>query len=278
MPELLTLVIPVKNGARFIGACIESILAQSFDQWRLIILDNQSSDDTASVIGRYLEDPRISHVVNPTDIGLIGNFNKALATGRETKYFAILSHDDYYCCDDVLSEAIAVLDADHEVTVVYSHLKWVDERGRLVLSKRFATIGKTPSDLVAHNSIRSCRNLFGVPLVARSEATIGRSYDGDLYHTVDIDFAIAIGARRSIYHIDRECFAIRFHERNNTMRKYSSIAAELRTVADKHRLRLSPLEHVAMMINDFKMKLGKFMFFLYLDHGRRFTRRGGDPR
>jgi glycosyltransferase involved in cell wall biosynthesis len=278
MTQLLTLIVPVKNGARFIGSCIEPILTQTFNQWRLVILDNQSDDDTAAVIGGYLDDPRISYVVNPSDIGMIGNFNKALQIGRKTKYFAILSHDDYYCCDDALSEAIAVLDKDPEVAVVYSHLKWVDERGGLVLTKRFATIGKTPSDLVARNSITSCRNLFGVPLVARSEAAIGLSYDGNLYHTVDIDFSIAIGSGRSIYHIDRECFAIRFHQQNNTMRKYSHIAAELRSVADKHRLRLSPLEHVAMRVNDLKIRLGKWLFFLYLDQRWQFARHGGASR
>jgi glycosyltransferase involved in cell wall biosynthesis len=84
--------IPVYNGERFIRACIESVLVQSMGDLELVVVDNASTDGTASVIAS-INDPRIRYIRNDTNIGSLGNFNKCIEEARG-EYFVLLPHDD----------------------------------------------------------------------------------------------------------------------------------------------------------------------------------------
>ena len=267
-PEV-TFFIPVKNGAPYIEECIGSILSQSFQNWRLVILDNQSSDDTYSLCSKYLSDKRINYMLNDTDVGALQNFNKCLELS-DTKYHAILSHDDLYSCNRAVEDSFAILDGDPDICAVYSHIDWIDARSTKVMTRKFFDTGKVPSNKVARKSILSCRNLFGVPLLVRRAAAIGKKYDSAFYSTGDIEFSIAIGRGLSIYVINRPCYSIRFHSANNTMRDSSRIRSELLKVAEKHGISLGVGPRLLMVISDFNMQLKKFLFYLYLDHIRGF--------
>src|SRR6185436_1837830 len=84
--------VPTYRGAAFVGQAIESVLNQTFRDFELIIVDDASLDETASIIGRY-HDPRIRFFRNPHNLGPEGNWNRCLdeATGR---YFKLLPQDD----------------------------------------------------------------------------------------------------------------------------------------------------------------------------------------
>jgi len=263
----VTLFIPVKNGLPYIDDCIGSILSQTFQNWRLVILDNQSTDATGATCARYLSDPRIRYVLNETDIGGLGNFNKALEL-VDTKYYAIVSHDDFFSSRQALEESFAILERDPDVCAVYSHIDWVDAKSRRVATRRFGHSGKVASDDVARRSIVSCRNLYGVPLLVRHSAAAGKRFDRAFYATVDIDFSIAIGRGASIYVIDRPCFSIRFHSANNTMRDSTKIRSELVKTAEKHGIRIGAVDALRMAANERFMRASKFFFYLYLDHVR----------
>lgn len=263
----VTFFIPVKNGVPYIKECIDSIFSQSFQDWRLYILDNQSSDGTHSLCGQYLFDSRVSYILNDSDIGAIENFNQCLRL-CETKYYAILSHDDLYYCTDAVEESFSLLENDPEICAVYSHLNWIDAISRKIISRKFRTVGKNYSDEIARKSIQSCRNLFGVPLLVRRTAITGKTYDARFYFTGDIDFSIATGSGSYIYTIDRECYSIRFHLKNNTMRNFSKIKIELEQIAEKHNFKFEYKDRILMMINDFRMRLEKSLFYCYLDYIR----------
>jgi len=271
-PEV-TFFIPVKNGVPYIEECIGSILSQSFQNWRLVILDNQSVDDTYSLCSKYLSDGRINYILNDADIGALGNFNKCLELS-DTKYYAILSHDDLYSCNRAVEDSFAILESNPDVCAVYSHIDWIDARSTKITTRRSLDTGKIPADKTARKSILSCRNLFGVPLLVRRAAAIGKKYDSAFYSTGDIEFSIAIGRGLSIYVINRPCYSIRFHSTNNTMRDFSRIRTELVKAAEKHGISLGVGHRTFMAISDFNMQLKKFLFYLYLDHIRGY----GMPR
>jgi glycosyltransferase involved in cell wall biosynthesis len=269
MNPLVTFFIPVRNGEPYIEECIKSVLSQTFKNWSLLILDNRSTDNTYALCEKYLSDPRIEYRINETDIGMVRNFNQCLDL-CETKYYAVLSHDDMYADERAVEESFYLLENDPGLCAVYSHLNWIDGNSKKIARKKFKITGKVLSDTIAKASIRACRNLFGVPLLVRASSVNGNKYESVFYFTADIDFSIAIGRGLYNYIIDRPCYSIRFHTSNNSMRNFSKTRLELTRIAAKHQIKLGVLDSIKMIINDWQTRVGKHMFYLYLDHFRNF--------
>jgi hypothetical protein len=168
-----------------------------------------------------------------------------------------------------VADARKILEANQNVAVVYSHMHWIDEKSRKIFTLKFSPFGLVASDQVAKRSIIKCRNLFGVPLLARTELIAGYEPDSRLYYTADIEYSMIMGHKRNIYVLDTCCYAIRFHESNNTMRNYKNTRSELAYMAAKHGIHLSLRERILMHINNWWMMAQKFCFFIYLDYLRR---------
>lgn len=93
---LVSIGLPVYNGERFLRQAVDSLLAQTFADFELIISDNASTDATESICREYLgKDRRIRYYRNGTNIGPTANFNRvfALSVGH---LFMWASHDDYW--------------------------------------------------------------------------------------------------------------------------------------------------------------------------------------
>lgn len=105
VPPLVSVVISTYNRAKFIGASIESVLAQSFSNWELIIINDGSTDDTNKVISSYTDD-RIRYF-EQENMGLAAARNRAtgLARGR---YIAVHDDDDLMLPDRLTNSLRAV--------------------------------------------------------------------------------------------------------------------------------------------------------------------------
>ena len=93
---LVSIITPTYNHEQYIGTCIESVLAQSYPYWEMIIIDDGSTDRTSSIISKY-DDDRIKYI-RQTNKGLskIGEtYNKALGKA-EGELIAILEGDDFW--------------------------------------------------------------------------------------------------------------------------------------------------------------------------------------
>ena len=109
---------------------IDSLLAQSFEDFELIICDNASTDATESVCRGYVEaDNRIRYFRNDRNIGLQANFDKVLdlATGP---YFMWAGHDDLWD-PSYISRMVDVLDRRDSVVLAGSNAASVDQDGKL---------------------------------------------------------------------------------------------------------------------------------------------------
>jgi glycosyltransferase involved in cell wall biosynthesis len=121
---------PVWNGERFLRQAIDALLAQSFEDFELIICDNASTDATESVCHGYVEaDNRIRYFGNDRNIGLQANFDKVLdlATGP---YFMWAGHDDLWD-PSYISRMVDVLDRRDSVVLAGSNAASVDQDGKL---------------------------------------------------------------------------------------------------------------------------------------------------
>lgn len=157
--------LPVYNGEDFLAPALDAILAQDYPDFELIISDNASTDATAEIARRYAaRDPRVRYSRNETNIGAVGNFNRAFALS-DSKYFMWAgAHDLRH--PSMLSRCVAALEADEEVVLAYPkvagidredkpcemHMVYIDTRGLPPVERYAAVITK----------IRSCHMIHGV--------------------------------------------------------------------------------------------------------------------
>jgi glycosyltransferase involved in cell wall biosynthesis len=113
----VTVIMPVYNGAAFIGDAIESVLAQTFTDWALVVVDDGSSDETTQVAGGY-DDSRI-HVRAIKHSGQLGVVRNRALTTSESQYVAFLDADDLWR-PHKLARQVAVFDSGPEVGLVHT--------------------------------------------------------------------------------------------------------------------------------------------------------------
>lgn len=95
MSRLVSIIMPSYNTGQFIAETIESVLAQSYSDWELIIVDDCSTDGTDEVVGQYLTDTRIRYIKNEINSGAAVSRNRALREAKG-KWIAFLDSDDLW--------------------------------------------------------------------------------------------------------------------------------------------------------------------------------------
>lgn len=123
--------LPVYNGERFLAAAIESIIAQDFADFELLIGDNGSTDSTPDICASYAaRDPRISVLRSAENRGASWNFNR-LVDIAQGEYFKWAAHDDLLA-PSFLRRCVAVLDAQPEVSLCYTKAVTIDADGAVL--------------------------------------------------------------------------------------------------------------------------------------------------
>ncbi len=265
---MITVCIPVRNGAQYISHAIDSVLGQTSQVFQLEIADNCSTDETLSIVESYLPDNRIKLTSRSHDMGMFENFNACLK-GIETKYYMLLSHDDYLCDKTALDKGFNILEANEHIPAVYCETLFVDEHSQAINRRGFGLSGPVDSDIIARRSIISNRNIYGVPLLIRSNAIQSNQYDDRLPNSADVDYSVAIGKGEKVYYLKETLIAIRFHKANNTARIYSSLKSEFLEIAEKHNIDLSAFEMIITRINSYLVRVKKLLFFFYIDKFRK---------
>jgi glycosyltransferase involved in cell wall biosynthesis len=114
--------VPVRNGESYLGVCLDSILAQDFTDFELIVSDNASTDGTRELLEEYAsKDDRIRLSFKPENVGIIENFNSVVRLARG-EYFRWVGADDWLE-PDYLSHCVAALDADPGAILATTYFK-----------------------------------------------------------------------------------------------------------------------------------------------------------
>lgn len=95
MDKLVSIIMPSYNTGQFISKTIESVLAQTYSNWELIIVDDCSTDNTDEIVGQYLSDDRIRYIKNEKNSGAAISRNRALQEAKG-KWIAFLDSDDLW--------------------------------------------------------------------------------------------------------------------------------------------------------------------------------------
>src|SRR6185503_10227654 len=128
LDTLVSIGLPVRNGAKTLEGVVASVLAQDHDNLELVISDNASTDGTEQLCRELAaRDPRIVYVRQPTNVGLLNNF--AEVTRRARGAFLRWIGDDDWLAPSYVSRCLAVFAADSRLTLVTTQIDYVRPDG-----------------------------------------------------------------------------------------------------------------------------------------------------
>lgn len=206
-PPLVSVCIPAYKGGLPLELAIESVLAQSFRNLELIVVDDNSPDDTEMRLARFSADPRFTFQRNPINLGPQENWNRCLALARG-RYFKLLPHDDVLQ-PECLARQVAVLDADHQqrLAFVFCARRVIGPDGRVIMHRGYpgARTGSLDAKVAQMLCVRKGTNLFGEPgglLFRRQLASRVGSFDASNPYVVDLDYWFRLLVHGQAYYID----------------------------------------------------------------------------
>jgi glycosyltransferase involved in cell wall biosynthesis len=127
----VSLGLPVYNGERFVGAAIESMLAQTFTDFELIISDNASTDRTQEICEEYAQrDARVRYFRQEINVGAKANFNRVFEYSRG-EYFKWVAADDV-CGPRYLELTVGILDSDPSIVLAHTASQLINGQGEPV--------------------------------------------------------------------------------------------------------------------------------------------------
>ena len=113
----VSFVVPCYKLGHLLAECINSILAQTYPDFEILIMDDCSPDDTGRVASSF-QDSRVQYIRNDHNLGLIENFNKGIRTSVG-KYIWIISADDYLRAPYVLDRYVQFMEGHPTVGYVF---------------------------------------------------------------------------------------------------------------------------------------------------------------
>ena len=241
MPAV-SICIPAYNGGAYLVEAIASALAQSFRDIEVLVVDDGSSDGSdREVEALQLKDPRLRLVRNPTNLGILGNFNRCieLSTGRYLKFL---------CDDDVLAPGcvdalVAELEAHPEVALATTARAYIDENGDPLRVVRFFSERRQIRGDVAARDIFFRRNLVGEPtaaLMRRADALV--KFKSCYRQAFDVDLWLRLLDRGDLVILPQPLCSIRIHPRQVTAANLRSgrVVHDKRILFQQFARRFSP--------------------------------------
>lgn len=189
---LITVIIPSYNHAEYIGYTIKSILAQSLQDFELLIIDDNSSDNSLEVIKKF-DDPRIKLTTLEENLGICRASNICFEKANG-KYLSIIASDDIMFPKN-LEKKVNFLERNPQYGAVFSSLEVINENNQILpkktkkFEKIFTTNNRKRTDWLNHFFYKG--NCIAAPtFVTRTECIkkingfdelISQSHDFDMW-------------------------------------------------------------------------------------------------
>lgn len=210
----VSVVMPVHNGARWLEAAIDSVLAQDFRDFELILVDDASSDASSGIMAAAAaRDARVRYLRLDTNVGLPAALNHGFAAARGG--YHSWTSDDNLLRPQMLERLVALLDAEPAAGVAYADFTLIDEEGRELGRSRVGPIDR----LLHSNNIGACF----LYRAAVTEALGG--YDSALFGVEDYDFWLRAAPRFAFVPLHEDLYIYRKHDGSLTARRAARIQA-----------------------------------------------------
>jgi glycosyltransferase involved in cell wall biosynthesis len=212
--KLVSVIMPVYNGEKFIRTAIDSVLAQCYDHWELIVVNDGSTDETSSIVREY-KDPRIILVLQENR-GQATALNHGLRLAKGN-YFTTLDADDWFTREGIISR-VRFLDENPDVGAVYGNGMYCDFDGKPIMNFSEYRIGNVTGD-VYETLITTPFFGTGGNVMCRMDVVrrFSLQYDESIAWCQDYDFYVRLSEHTTFGVIEEATLWYRLHDANMTM-------------------------------------------------------------
>ncbi|MDQ1538012.1 MAG: hypothetical protein QOE58_2405 [Actinomycetota bacterium] len=163
MTARVSVVVPSYNNAPFIEATMDSILAQTYQDFELVVADHSSADRTWELLQPYRADPRVRLLRTEAGGGAPRNWERVTAQARGELVKLVCGDDLIY--PDCLRRQVEAMDANPSAVLVAAQRDLIDARGDILLSRRglAGLTGRVSGRVAARHTVVAGSNIFGEP-------------------------------------------------------------------------------------------------------------------
>lgn len=198
--KLVSVILPVYNGEKYIASSIESIINQTYQNWELIIVNDCSTDNTLGVIEKYTKnEPRIRVVNNLINKKLPATLNVGFA--EATGVFLTWTSDDNIFRPEAFAKMVQELSADTTLAMVYADYTDIDKDGNVLNEVKL----EKPDEIIRGNVIGACF------MYTRAVAKEVGNYDVNLFLAEDYDYWLRIYVCGRMKHLNEDLYYYRRH-------------------------------------------------------------------
>ncbi len=217
-PPAVSVLIPTYNYGRFLAEAIESVLAQDFQDFELLIVDDCSTDNTSEVARPFCaRDPRVQFTVNTSNLGMVNNWNQCLARARG-EYIKFLFGDDKLIHPQALSKLLALLRQYPSAVLAASARIILDEQSNAVDIYRDLPEGCHPGrKIITACLMENGKNIVGEPsAVLFRKADAQRGFDPNYRQIVDVEMWMHLLEKGDLAYTREPLCAFRVHPSQQT--------------------------------------------------------------
>ncbi len=202
-----SIIVPCYNSSKYLPACLDSLLRQTYVDFEVVIIDDGSTDDTDNVIKPYLNDSRMKYI-KQQNAGPAKARNKGIKSA-EGNFIAFLDSDDLWKATKL--EKQMQLFADSSVGVIYSTARYINDLGQDVCSlNRMEYLkpreGKVTDFLFVDNFVP-----FSSVVIRRECLDKAGLFDEELGSSEDWDLLLRISVFFEFRYIDEPLLYYRLH-------------------------------------------------------------------
>ncbi|OPZ88460.1 MAG: putative glycosyltransferase EpsE [bacterium ADurb.Bin425] len=216
MAGLISILLPVYNGAKYLESALDSLFAQTDQNFEIIACDDGSTDDSLSILQNYAgRFPQLKVHINEKNLGLFGNYNQCLqlAAGEFIKPFA----QDDKLSPHYLAKARRALDEHPQVSLVLTAKSILDGQGGETRAPSLNRECIFPGKFLITWSLILLDNRLGEPVVGMFRAKDkGYGYDTRYFHFGDLEYWFRILEKGDLYFINEPLCSFRLHEGGTT--------------------------------------------------------------
>ena len=221
---LVSICIPIYNGDKYILQTVESVLAQTYSNFELIINDDISTDNSLNIC-RNIKDTRVKVCSNSNNLGLIGNW-KACINKAKGKYVKILCQDDLLY-PDAIEKTVQVFEANPQVTVVTGSSNIINSVGKIVMKRQvYQRDSLLNGKQFAKKTFLRGRNLFAEPSVMMFRTDVAQNidifFDKDLIFGTDWDAGLLMAYKGDVFYLAEPVASFRISAESTSVKLHKA--------------------------------------------------------
>lgn len=263
---LVSVLIPTYNYARFLPQAIESVLAQDYPHFELLVSDDASTDTTAGTLASYRgADPRLRIHQHPRNLGMVAHWNWCLQQARG-RYVKFLFGDDAFCSRQTLSQLVELLERHPRAALASCARRVIDADSRTIdlWNPLGSAERRTGRDIIGR-CFRTNQNLIGEPsaVLLRRDA-LTRGFAANYRQLVDLELWLHLLEHGDLAHTPEPLVAFRRHEAQQSRVNFDSAVAQLETLQLMAQFIDTREKRSAAGISEFDYRLIQFRAMHYL--------------